>query len=131
MRTCGEIIPGIAIDARMAEASEPFCSHTDLPAIKSVATAVNGIGRSSIATSPSSSRTTSRIFSARKKPGLVQVGSNSLSTARWVKDVAHKANSSSAPAASRPPTNAPIDDPEIPEISKPRSCNSWITPMCA
>ena len=29
--TCGEITPGIAIDARMAASTGPRCSHTDLP----------------------------------------------------------------------------------------------------
>ena len=114
---CGVMTPGMAMDARMAASTGPRCSHTDLPAIKSVVTAVYGIGRSSMVTSPRMSRTASRIFAARSTPAAVIDGSSSRSTARWVNDIAHPANSSSLPAACRPPTSAPIEDPAIPTIS--------------
>ena len=78
---------------------------------------MKGIGSSSMVTSPRISRTASRIFSARSTPAAVSDGSSSRSTARWVKDVAHSAYSSSLPAACRPPTSAPIDDPATPTIS--------------
>ena len=129
--TCGLMTPGIAIDARMAASTGPRCSHTDVPATRSVVTAVNGTGRSSIATSPTISRTASRIFSARSTPAEVSDGSSSRSTARWVSEPAHAAYSSSLPAASSPPTRAPMDDPEMPTIWCPRSRNSLMTPMWA
>lgn len=82
-------------------------------------------------TSPRISRTVSRILSARSTPADVMDGSMSRSTASCVKEGAHEASSSSLPAVSGPPTNAPIDDPAMPTISWPRSRNSFITPMCA
>ena len=39
-RMCGVITPGMAMDARIAASTGPRCSHTDLPAIRSVVTAV-------------------------------------------------------------------------------------------
>ena len=129
--TCGVITPGMAIDARIASSTGPRCIHTDLPVIRSVATEVNGIGSSSIVTSPRISRTASRIFSARSTPAAAIDGSRSRSTARCVNELAHTAYSSSLPAASKPPTSAPIDEPAMPTISCPRSCSSLITPMWA
>ena len=38
--TCGAMTPGIAIDARIASSTGPRCNHTDLPASRSVHTAV-------------------------------------------------------------------------------------------
>ena len=67
--------------------------------------------------SPSMSRTASRIFSARSTPAAVIDGSSSRSTARCVKVFAQSANSSSAPAACKPPTNAPIEEPATPTTS--------------
>ena len=130
-RTWGEITPGIAIDARMASSTGPRCNHTDLPVIRSVATEVNGIGSSSMVTSPRISRTASRIFSARSTPAAAIDGSSRRNTARWVSELAHVAYSSSLSAACRPPTRAPIDDPATPTISCPRSRSSLITPMWA
>lgn len=96
---CGAITPGMAIDARIASSSGPCCSHTGRPVTRSVATAVNVIGRSSIATSPTISRTLSKIFSARRMPGAENVGSSRRSTAPWVSPPAHSVNSCRAPAA--------------------------------
>ena len=129
--TWGVMTPGIAIDARIASSTGPCCIHTDLPVIRSVATEVKGSGNSSMVTSPSISRTASRIFSARSTPGDVIDGSRRRSIARWVKEPVHEAYSSSFPAASSPPTSAPMEDPAMPTISWPRSCSSLMTPMWA
>ena len=53
--TTGVMTPGIAIEARTAESSGPRWNQTSRRARRSVATAVNGIGRSSISWSPTSS----------------------------------------------------------------------------
>jgi hypothetical protein len=53
----------------MATSSGPCWNHTSRWASRSVATAVNGSGRSSIVTSPISCRTCARIRSARIAPG--------------------------------------------------------------
>jgi hypothetical protein len=63
-------------------------------------------------TSPRMSRTASSIFSARSTPAAVIDGSSSRSTARCVNVLAQSANSSREPAACRPPTSAPIDEPD-------------------
>ena len=63
------------------------------------------------------SRTASRIFSARNTPAAVMAGSSSRRMVRCVSDFAQSANSSRRPAACRPPTIAPIEEPAIPTIS--------------
>ena len=115
--TYGAITPGMAMDARIAWSSGPRCSHTDRPAIRSVVTAVYGNGNSSMVTVPSSSRTASRILPARSTPAAEIDGSSSRSMAGPVKPVAHSVNSSREPAANRPPTSAPIEDPDTPTTS--------------
>ena len=102
------------MDARIASSSGPRCNHTDLPASRSVATAVYGIGSSSMVTGPRMSRTASRIFSARSTPAAVmrrveQSQDGALASTTF----AQSANSSSRPAACNPPTSAPIDEPAI------------------
>lgn len=129
--TCGEMTPGMAIEARIASETSPCCNHTALPAIRSVQTAVNGMGKSSIVLSPRISRTASRIFSARRIPAAVSDGSSRRSTVRCVKELAQVLYSSSLPAACSPPTSAPIEDPAVPTMSCPRSLSSLITPMWA
>ena len=44
----GGKMPGNAAEARTASSNDPFCSHCSRPVAKSVATAANGLGRSSI-----------------------------------------------------------------------------------
>ena len=65
-------------------------------------------------TVPSNSRTASKIFPARKTPAAVIDGSSSRSMAGPVRLVAQSANSSREPAANRPPTSAPIEEPAMP-----------------
>ena len=63
------------------------------------------------------SRTASRIFSARSTPAALIDGSSSRRMVRCVSDFAQSANSSRRPAACRPPTIAPIDEPAMPTMS--------------
>ncbi len=70
-----------------------------------------------MATGPRMSRTASRILPARITPAALMDGSSSRRMVRWVSDLAHSANSSSRPAACRPPTSAPIDEPATPTMS--------------
>ena len=127
----GVMTVGIAIEARMATSTRPFWNHTSLRARRSVATAVNAMGRSSISTPARSSRTRARILSARIAPGADSDTSSSLTTSRWRRPRTHSAYGSSVPAACSPPTRAPMDEPAMLTISKPRSSSTSITPMWA
>ena len=40
-------------------------------------------------------------------------------------------NTSSLPAANRPPTSAPLDEPATATMSSERACSASITPICA
>ena len=82
------MMPGIAMEARIASSTGPRCSQTDLPVIGSVATEVNGIGNCSMVTSPRISRTASRTFSARSTPADVNDGSSRRRMARCVSELA-------------------------------------------
>jgi hypothetical protein len=67
--TTGVMKPGSAADARTAALTGPSWNHRSSPVMSSVATAVNGTGRSSIRASPRISLTRAKIFSARMAPG--------------------------------------------------------------
>ena len=107
----GVMMLGRAIDARTATSTGPSWNQTSLRASRSVATAVKGMGRSSMSRPASSSRTFAMIFSARITPGAEGDGSSSRSTSRWLRPSTHCAYASSCPAAWRPPTSAPIELP--------------------
>lgn len=120
------------MDARIAAVSGPRWNHTSRRVVRSAATAVNGIGSSSICSSPRMPSIFSITRLPRTAPGSVKpAGSISRSTPRWVRVRTQVANSSSRPAATSPPTSAPIDVPATATISWPRSRSSSTTPRCA
>ena len=49
----------------------------------------------------------------------------------WRSPVTQAVYSSRQPAACTPPTSAPIDDPAMATMSKPRSTMTWSAPMWA
>src|SRR5699024_9166994 len=109
----------------------PRVNQTSLRARMSVATAVYGMGRSSIRTSSSIAPITPMIRLARIAPPPAKETSSSRRTSRWDSPRTHASNSSSLPAASSAPTIAPIEAPETPTTSWPRDSSSRIAPMCA
>jgi len=119
------------MDARIAASTGPRCNHTSRRLEMSAATAVNGIGRSSMRTPPRISLTLPTTRSALMAPGREMAGSRRRRTSRWVRLEAQSLNSSSLPAASSPPMSAPIDVPAIVTISWPRAWSSSIAPMWA
>ena len=70
-----------------------------------------------------------RLAQSGAAPAALMDGSSNRSIARWVSVVLQVVNSSSDPAAHRPPTRAPIEDPATPTISWPRLRSSLMTPM--
>ena len=85
----GAMALGIAIDARSAASTGPSWNHTSRCAIRSVATAVNGMGRSSMRAPASRSRTTAMTFSALMSPAALIDGSSRRITSRWLSPVTH------------------------------------------
>ncbi len=79
-RSNGVNTSGVAIDARMASNRSPSRSHTSAPDSRSVAMAVKVIGRSSMAQSPISERSTLMMRSPLKMPGRPMAGSSSRNT---------------------------------------------------
>ena len=90
-KVTGVMNDGMAEDARMATSSGPRWNQTSRWASRSTATAVNGTGRSSMATSPSSSPTTRKTRSPRTAPGLVMDRSMRRRTLPRDSPVAHSA----------------------------------------
>ena len=104
--------PGIAIEARSAGSIGPELNHTSRRAHRSVATAVKGIGRSSIRCTPMISLTRDRTRSILIGLGPETLGPSSLSTSlRRRSSNTHSVNSGKWPEANRAPTTAPIEVP--------------------
>jgi len=80
----GVIRLGIAIEARMATSTGPLVNQTSRRLPRSVATAVYGIGRSSISAPSSISVILARTRSNRNAPGADRAGSSRRSRSRWV-----------------------------------------------
>ncbi len=127
----GVMMLGIAIEARMAASTGPRCSQTSRRLEMSAATAVNGIGRSSMRAPLRISLTLPTTRSALMAPGSEIAGSSRRRTSRWVRSRAQSLNSGSFPAASSPPMSAPMDVPAIVTISWPRSWRTSMAPMWA
>ncbi len=86
----GVITPGMAIEARIACTTGPRWNHTSRRALRSVATAVYGTGRSSMATPSRISPTLAMMRSARIAPPTVErLRSSRRHTSRWVRLRAH------------------------------------------
>ncbi len=129
--TTGVMTPGIAIEARTADTSGPRWNQTSRRAWRSVATAVKGIGRSSMSRSPAIRSTSAKIRPAPIAPPDDHFGSSRRTTPLEVRERAHAVYSSSTPAAYRPPTRAPIDEPAMATTSCPRASISAMAPMWA
>ena len=67
--------PGSAAEARIAALTGPSRNQCSSPVSRSVATAVNGMGRSSMRASPRMPATRAKIFSPRMAPGARGEGS--------------------------------------------------------
>ena len=78
----GVMMPGTAIEARIARSSGPLWNHTSRWRLRSVATAVNGIGRSSIRISPTSASSLVITLPARMAPMALQVMSTRRNTSK-------------------------------------------------
>ncbi len=72
---------GMAAEARMASSKLPSWNQISCWFVRSVATAVNGIGKSSMLTDPSISRIRPKIFSPRIAPRL-KLGSTNRSMSK-------------------------------------------------
>ena len=107
----GVTTPGIATDARIATSTGPEVNHTSRCAPTSAATAVNGIGNSSIRAPSSISLTRPITRSSLSRPGPGRTGSRSRRTSRCDSVSTQSAYSSSLPAAYSPPITAPMDVP--------------------
>ena len=113
----GVITPGIATEARIATSTGPEVNQTSRRAPRSVATAVNGIGSSSMRAPSRISPIRASTRSSLIAPAPNGVASISRSTSRALRLVTQSVYCSSLPLASRPPIRAPIEVPAIPAIS--------------
>ena len=127
----GVMTPGIATEARTAESNGPRWNQTSRRARRSVATAVNDIGRSSISCWPISSSTSAKIRLAAIAPPADHFGSSSRRISRCLRLRTHSVNSARPPAAYSPPIKAPIEEPATATTSCPRDSISAMAPMWA
>ena len=87
--TIGVTRLGIATEARTAVATGPRWNHTSRRALRSVATAVNGMAQSSMSAPPRMSPTRLKMRSARIAPPPPRFMSRSRQTSYWVRPVTH------------------------------------------
>ena len=90
--------PGKAIEARTASTSEPSRSHNSLPPCSAVATAPNGIGRSSIRQSSKCLRKKLTSFSPLSMPPVRRKSISEI-TSRMRRLRIHSSKLSSLPVA--------------------------------
>src|SRR5688572_638421 len=99
--------------------------------MRSTATAVKSTGRSSIRGEPASSRKAAIRRWPPNNAGRPKPGSSRRSIPRRSRRSSHSLNSASLPAACRPPTSAPLEDPAMATMLSLRASSAAITPICA
>ena len=122
--------PGMASDARTAASVDPVRSQTSAPVSSDVATAANGIARSSIGRSWKPRPTNAMNRWPLSRPPVRHTSMNDSTSRRRMPQVPAQ-NRSNSPVAYAAPTSAPTEVPQTMSGRTPARSSARTTPTCA